>query len=206
MKDKLILFVGASGSGKSTVAGKLKEKYEWNIIQSCTTRKPRFEGETGHIFVDLDWYFADKNSSEIIAETYFDNNYYWATEEQYKGKGTSIYIIDPKGVKDIYKNIKDAEILTIYFMCDRETRYRRMIKRKKQEFKDILDAEIRNKAWTNEFENISQRLKHDDEAFRIIKCDYCIDNNKSIDNTIDLIQIIIGVDTNESINDNSSCC
>jgi guanylate kinase len=49
--DKIICLVGPSGSGKTTVARGL-EKEGYNIIQSYTTRKPRFEGEWGHTFIE----------------------------------------------------------------------------------------------------------------------------------------------------------
>ncbi|MDV7402737.1 hypothetical protein RZS08_65550, partial [Arthrospira platensis SPKY1] len=80
MKDKIICLCGESGSGKTTIA-ELLEKEGYNYIQSYTTRKARFEGEKGHIFVDEppmdstgipeEENFVD--TDDMIAYTYFDN-------------------------------------------------------------------------------------------------------------------------------------
>ena len=51
MRDKLILLVGASGSGKTTIAKELEQK-GFNVIHSYTTREPRKPNEWGHIFID----------------------------------------------------------------------------------------------------------------------------------------------------------
>ena len=42
---------GPSGSGKTTIAEELKKRYGMKVLESYTTRAPRYEGETGHIFV-----------------------------------------------------------------------------------------------------------------------------------------------------------
>jgi guanylate kinase len=94
--DRIIALVGESGSGKTTIAKEL-EKRGYNVIKSYTTRPEREPGEWGHIFGDMDWYFNDTNGDRVIADTFYNNEYYWATKEQYQGKGTSIYIIDPLG-------------------------------------------------------------------------------------------------------------
>ena len=52
MYKNLYLIVGASGSGKTTVANALEEKYGYKQFQSYTTRPMRTENETGHTFVN----------------------------------------------------------------------------------------------------------------------------------------------------------
>lgn len=179
MKDKIICLVGESGSGKSTIA-ELLEKEGYNYIQSYTTRKPRSEYEKGHIFVDyapavLNIPDVSEESilkSGIIAYTYFDNNHYWAAKEQYKGKGVSVYIIDPVGVKELKNKIKDAEIICIYIKVDKEERMRRM----------LIERDL---------QSVKDRIEHDDEAFKIVQCDYVVSNNKNIRDTVDLVKQII---------------
>lgn len=94
--DKIILLVGRSGSGKSTVADILRHQYGRSILPSYTTRPKRFEQEEGHIFVNNMFYEKVSRSRDIVAYTYFDKNHYWATTQQVNEN--DIYIIDPDGV------------------------------------------------------------------------------------------------------------
>ncbi|APM40118.1 AAA family ATPase [Clostridium kluyveri] len=177
--DKIVCLVGESGSGKSTIA-ELLEKEEYNYIQSYTTRKPRFEGEKGHIFIgDANISYINeaisKNEliSDVIAYTFFNGNHYWATKEQYQGKGISVYVIDPSGVKYLKEKVTDAETVVIYLKCDREVRLLRMLKERDPE-------------------TVRDRLKNDKEVFKIIQCDYVVDSNRKVEEILEDVKSIIG--------------
>ena len=103
MTDKIVNLVGASGSGKTTLAKEL-EKKGFNVLQSYTTRKPRCKSEWGHTFME-DWFpvYTDSvlTGFESIEGKYIDiddvvayfndydtSEYYFATKDQYQGKGT----------------------------------------------------------------------------------------------------------------------
>lgn len=176
MKDKLILLVGPSGSGKTTIAKEL-EKEGYNVIQSYTTRPPRKPGEWGHIFVnDIALEELYDKQDTIIAFQMLYGNAYWATKDQYqgKGKGTSIYVIDPKGAEQVRQNVKDAEVVTIYLTCDTNTLKQRMLR--DQSRAGIL---------------INDRIRHDKEIFSTCKCDYVVDANREVDEVLtDIKQVI----------------
>lgn len=181
--DKIICLVGASGSGKTTLAKRLG-KLGYNIIHSYTTRKPRYEGEWGHIFIDhwlpvysdnvfigvenpnYDNQYIDIDDMIAYFNNYNKGEHYFATRRQYRGKGTSIYVVDPSGVEEVKENVKDAEVITIYLMADNEVRKSRMIKDGRTE-EDILD-----------------RLYKDLDIFATCKCDYVVDCNRHIDSII----------------------
>lgn len=173
VKDKLILLVGPSGSGKTTIAKEL-EKEGYNVIHSYTTRPPREPDEWGHTFandVALEELY-DKQDT-IVAFQMLYGNAYWATKEQYQGKGTSIYVIDPKGAEQVRQSVKDAEVVTIYLQCDRDTRFDRM--------------RIREDNWLL----IKERLDQDDKMFSIVKCDHIVDTNRNIEEVLTDVKSVI---------------
>lgn len=152
-KDLILCLVGESGSGKTTVSRVLSEM-GYNIIQSYTTREPREENEFGHIFVTeqevpkLDNGEVDK--SDMFAYTFFHNNHYWAQYEQYRGRGVTIYVIDPDGVIELLEKVRDARIEVVYLSVDEETRKQRM-------------AQDRGESFAIE------RIEHDREKFKALK-------------------------------------
>jgi len=180
MKDCLVLLVGPSGSGKTTITKEL-EKEGYNIINSYTTRPPREPNEWGHIFVPtlddektiyLEEISAETNKSItrpyiyedslVIAYHHIYGHHYWATQVQYQGKGTSIYAITPDGAKQVQKNVTDAEIITIYLVCDADIRIDRM----------LLDG--------RKPREIIERLEKDTKIFAKCKCDYVVDANREL--------------------------
>ncbi|KEI83970.1 guanylate kinase (plasmid) [Clostridium botulinum B2 433] len=190
--DIIICLVGESGSGKSTIA-ELLEKEGYNYIESYTTRKPRYKGERGHIFLDS---INDRNDIDIldngyypkenvIAYTCYKDEHYYATKEQYKNKGTSIYIVEVKGVNELRSEIDDAEILVLYLKADEQVRKGRMIKR----YIDVNGNTSNNYLIAEQ--KAQERIVHDKENFQIIPCDYVIDANMLISEVLKSIKTII---------------
>src|SRR5690554_5078161 len=71
--------------------------------------------------------FYGKRGPKIIAYNCINGYDYFATIEQYQGKGISIYIVCPVGVKELKQKVKDAEIITIYLQVDVKERYLRLL-------------------------------------------------------------------------------
>lgn len=190
--DIIICLVGESGSGKSTIA-ELLEKEGYNYIKSYTTRKPRYKGERGHIFlnsindrndIDIldDGYYPKEN---VIAYACYKDEHYYATKEQYRNKGTSIYIVEVKGVNELKSEIDDAEILVLYLKADEKIRRGRMIKR----YIDVNGHSDSNYLMAQR--EAQERIIHDKENFQIIPCDYVIDANMQISEVLKSIKTII---------------
>ena len=163
-----LLIVGESGSGKSTVANELSARYGLKVVQSYTTRPPRFDGESGHIFV-CDEEF--NRLTDMVAFTEFDGHRYCATTEQVED--CDIYVIDPEGVeyfKDHYVGEKDCIVLYLY--VDEIVRYDRMVARGDSD-RDAF-----------------RRINHDHRAFSNVNYDLRIDNN-DLDKTVEFINKLI---------------
>ena len=136
MGNCIFLIVGCSGSGKTTITEQLEQKYGLKSIQSYTTRKPRYDGETGHIFISDEEF--DK-LTDMVAYTEFAGNRYCATAEQVENN--DLYIIDPKGVDFFMKAYKGSKTPKIIFISSNlTTRYERMVGRAETKGKSHQEA------------------------------------------------------------------
>ena len=126
MNKPLFLFVGRSASGKTTVANTLEKEYGYKQVESYTTRKPRFDGETGHIFISKEEF---NNLGELAAYTFYNNNHYGTTFEQLDE--CDIYVIDIPGVESLLKKLNDDNRSVCIFYFDASVYHRiiRMIDR-----------------------------------------------------------------------------
>ena len=149
--NNIFLIVGCSGSGKTTITEQLEQKYGLKSIQSYTTRKPRYNGETGHTFVSNDEF--DK-LTDMVAYTEFAGNRYCAIAEQVENN--DLYIIDPKGVDFFMKAYKGNKTPKIIFISSNlTTRYERMVGR----------AETKGKSHQEAIESSLTRIVNDAEEF-----------------------------------------
>lgn len=173
----LFLIMGKSGSGKTTVVYKLQELYGLKVLESYTTRAPRYDGEKGHIYLDPNSYnsFDDLKLAypNRIAETVFNDHYYFATEEQ--ANECDLYVIDPAGVDtffELYKGPKRPFI--IYIDVEEDVLAERMVERG--------DAS----------EKIRERLSHDRKAFETAEeMAHCIIRSPFSDNVVSTIHHIM---------------
>lgn len=108
----VFLFIGESGSGKSTIVNMLNERqpYIFNIVKSYTTREKRDENDNDHIFIKNKDELKDET---IVAETEIEGNYYASTESQFSKDKLNLYIVDVKGIEDVKKFFKDEYVIVI---------------------------------------------------------------------------------------------
>lgn len=117
----IILLVGRTCSGKSTLARMLCERTGYRQLVSYTTRVRRNENDNDHLFVTIEEYLQAKANGEIVAETEIAGNYYYATKEQlYQA---DLYTIDPKGRERLLSmELPCIRFVTVYISCSDEER------------------------------------------------------------------------------------
>lgn len=125
MSKPLFLFVGPSGCGKTTVVQHLESNYGYQTVQSFTTRKKRYDNETGHIFITDDEFDKLEN---IVAYTNYNGFRYCTTKEQLDLVAT--YVVDIPGVETLLKNYDtNRQVVVFYLASTVKTRIKRMLDR-----------------------------------------------------------------------------
>lgn len=159
----LITLTGKSGSGKNYIANKLERK-GYTSVKSYTTRPVRPNDESDintHTFISPDR--VSDYTGDIVADTYFNGAYYFATRQQLNN--ADIYILDKDGLKQLLRNYYDRDILSFYIDCDSSICAERMSKRGDSD------------------EAIMSRLQYDAKAFEGADdfCDFIVVNETQDD-------------------------
>ena len=117
----MIVLVGESASGKSSVAKYIMQNYGYKRLITYTTREPREFEEDG-----VDYYFINKshfntlNEKGFFAETAEYNGwFYGSAKEDYKDD--VIAVLTPKGLRALKKNGIE-NIYSVYLKVPRRDR------------------------------------------------------------------------------------
>lgn len=155
-RGRVVVIIGKSGSGKSTVARLLTDEYGVVEVKSNTTRKPRGGNENYH-FMTEDDYAMDCVRGKVVESAMFDENRYWSTVNYFEGNNPLVMITEPHGAQQLKDNLKDKEVIRVYLTCDTDECYRRMMNRGDSSG-DIL-----------------RRINHDSKYFQMVNCDIVMD-------------------------------
>lgn len=115
---KHVLIVGRTASGKDTLAEYLRECYHMTFVKSYTTRPRRTRDEDTHVFIDQKQ--ADALRPDAAAYTKIGDYEYFATKQQVID--TDGYVIDPRGVASLCKNMPDTQFIVAYIVADADER------------------------------------------------------------------------------------
>lgn len=149
----MIILVGESASGKSSIEKYLMDNYGYNKIVSYTTRQPR-EGEVDGV----DYHFIDKSQFRrlklqgFFAETAIYNDWYYGIAKK-DCTNDKIAVLTPHGLRQI-KRIQDIDVTSFYINVPRKERLIKILQRGD----DIEEAYRRNLSDVGQFDGISDEV------------------------------------------------
>lgn len=130
----LILIIGPTCSGKTTLAKSIHNLYGLKIAKSTTTRQPRFLGEDEYHFVTPEVF----DSLTLLEQTEYAGRKYGMTKEELED--SDIFVCDPTGVMSVRNAYKGNRLIfAVRLELDNMTRTARMKKRR------MSDQEIRKR-------------------------------------------------------------
>lgn len=155
---KILMIMGASGSGKSYLERKLTQLPNFKKVISFTTRESR-SGEidgNDYYFISKEKYLDLKNQGLIIQETHFANSIYGSFLSEYiDDKINTLCVVPLEGLKlkEKMEKLYNAEIKVIYYDISKNQLIENMKKR------------------GDSIEMIEERMKKDNlkEEFKISK-------------------------------------
>jgi guanylate kinase len=104
-RPTVICLVGGSGTGKTYIANLLEDVWGIPMIESRTTRPPRYKGERGHAFVTQEE-FATYKREDMIAFTQFGVHNYCCLHEDVNSPLMS-YVLDEFGLLYLQEQFSD---------------------------------------------------------------------------------------------------
>ena len=127
----IIVLLGASGSGKSTIERELSAHHGFEKIVSYTTRKPRENEENGkdYYFVDNDTFKEILNRDLFAEYDEYSQNRLYGTLKSDQVDGNKVVVLTPNGLRQLKKNCPNDNIFTILVEANLGTRVKRYIDR-----------------------------------------------------------------------------
>ena len=170
----IVVLLGASGSGKSTVENILSKNYGYEKIVSYTTRPQRI-GETNgkdYHFITNEQ-FQESLRKGLFAEydEYSQERFYGTLKSDYK-KGNKVVVLTPNGLRQLKKSCRHEDIYSVLIDSNLGTRIKRYI--------DRCDVSKFNFDDKNE---IASRVERDFAMFLGMnkEVDFIINNNEGDD-------------------------
>lgn len=124
-KNKIIILIGAGGSGKTSIAKKLVETGGYIFAPTTTSRKIR-KGEihgVDYFFVSEEEFLKMIENEEFLEHITFNGNYYGTNKNRLKEileKKHCILCIEANGAEKVKKHFKDQTISIFVYVPEEE--------------------------------------------------------------------------------------
>jgi guanylate kinase len=151
----MIVLVGESASGKSSIEKHLVDNYGYNKIVSYTTRQPR-DGEVDGVdyhFINVEQFYKLK-SQGFFAETAVYNNWYYGVAKE-DCSDDKVAVLTPHGLRQVSK-LSDINVASFYISVPRRDRLIKILQRGD----DIEEAYRRNLSDIGQFDGIGDEVDY----------------------------------------------
>lgn len=173
----LMVLIGRSGSGKSSIAENLIKRYGYVPVRTATTRERRVgEAKDAYHFLSHDMFMKKVKNNEFVEWCVYGDSCYGILRKELQTEGKQVIVLTPEGAEAIKKEFPDTFIVMVD--VDMKTSALRAIKRE-----PFLDP--------GKLYRIADRGATDDCLFRNQGCDYhCQNENGAVlDNVVDKLAV-----------------
>lgn len=153
---KLLIIVGRSCTGKTTIVKELKKTVDFFEVHSFTTRPRRVNELNGgdHEFITLEEFNRLKNENKLIDVIEYNGNYYGLSEESFDFTKNNIVVVEPSGIRNLKEKLATRfDIIAIELDAPDEV----ILERFKMRGDDPIVAK--------------KRFEHDKERFKDVDAD-----------------------------------
>lgn len=149
----MIVLVGESASGKSSIEKYLVDKYGYKKIVSYTTREPRDGEKNGvdYYFITEKW-FLELKEKGFFAETATYNGWHYGIAKV-DCTDDKVAVLTPHGLRQVSK-IDDIHVLSFYINVPRRDRLIKILQRGD----DIEEAYRRSLSDVGQFDGIEDEV------------------------------------------------
>lgn len=115
----ILLLLGDSGSGKTTISKALQNNYNYfRIVKSYTTRFRRSINDRDHIFVRKHNLLYKMFNEDFVASTIINGELYCSFPDQFNENIINIYTVDDKGALDVINYFNKEDVLIVRLKRD----------------------------------------------------------------------------------------
>ena len=154
--EYMIILIGDSASGKSTVEKVLNEKYGMKKVISYTTRPPKDNEVNGidYNFISMNDFLEMDDEQVFVEIGAYRGNFYGSTKVQYDEN--TVATLTPHGLRKLRKKL-NMPFFSVYIKVPRKDRLIKMLTRKPNK-DDVEECIIKNQYDVGMYNGVSDEV------------------------------------------------